>query len=131
MSLVEWYPALRHAHIGLALTSGTFFLVRGLAAQVGARWPLSAPVRHASMGIDTALLAAAIALLFTLHLNPFVIGWLQAKLVLLVAYIVFGTIALKRGRTRGGRFVAFVVAVACFGALYAVARTHHPFARLI
>lgn len=131
MSPIEFYPALRHVHIGLALTSGTFFLVRGLAGLAGARWPIGAPARHASMGIDTALLAAAFGLLWLLHLNPFVVGWLQAKLLLLVSYVVFGTFALKRARRGTARVVCFVVALACFGAMLAVARTHHPFARLL
>jgi uncharacterized membrane protein SirB2 len=131
MSLIAVYPSLRHVHIGLALTSGAFFLLRGFGAQAGARWPLAAPVRHASMGIDTALLAAAIGLLFALRLNPFSTPWLQAKLVLLVAYIVLGTFALKRARTRSGRLVCFVAALLAFGAMLMVARTHHPFAGLI
>lgn len=128
MSLVEFYPTLRLIHIGLALTSGSFFLLRGLAALAGARWPVAAAVRHASMGIDTALLTAAIGLLSLLHLNPFATPWLQSKLVLLVAYVVFGTFALKRARTRTARAGCFVAALACFGAMLAVARTHQPFA---
>lgn len=130
MSAVEFYPTLRLIHIGLALTSGTFFLLRGLAALAGARWPVAAPARHASMGIDTALLAAALALLWLLHLNPFTTAWLQAKLVLLVAYVVLGTLALKRARTRSARVACFVAALACFAAMLAVARAHHPFAGL-
>lgn len=130
MSPIEFYPSLRHVHIGLALTSGTVFLLRGLASLAGARWPLAAVARHGSMAIDTALLAAAIGLLWLLQLNPFVVAWLQAKLLLLVAYIVFGTFALKRARTRPGRLACFVVALGCFGAMLAVARTHHPFAGL-
>lgn len=130
MTLIEFYPSLRHVHIGLALTSGSLFLLRGLAVLAGARWPLAAPARHLSMGIDTALLAAAIGLLWMLHLNPFVVAWLQSKLLLLVAYVVLGTFALKRARGWAARALCFVAALACFGAMLAVARTHHPFAGL-
>lgn len=131
MGLIEFYPALRHVHIGLALTSGAFFALRGLGALAGARWPLAAPVRHASMGIDTALLAAAITLLVALRLNPFAVAWLQAKLVLLLVYIVLGTFALKRARRRGTKALCFAAALLAFAAMLAVARTHHPFAGLI
>lgn len=131
MSPIEFYPSLRHVHIGLALTSGTFFLLRGLAVQAGARWPLAAPARHVSMGIDSALLAAALGLLWLLHLNPFATPWLQSKLLLLVGYVVLGTFALKRARTRGARLLCFIVALACFAAMLAVARTHHPLAGLL
>jgi uncharacterized membrane protein SirB2 len=131
MAPIEFYPSLRQVHIGLALTSGTLFLVRGLAALAGARWPGAAVARHASMGIDTALLAAALGLLWLLHLNPFATAWLQSKLVLLVVYVVLGTFALKRARTRTARLLCFVAALACFGAMLAVARTHQPFAGLL
>lgn len=130
MSLIEFYPALRHVHIGLALTSGGLFLLRGVGALAGARWPLAAPARHLSMGIDTLLLAAAIGLLWMLRLNPFAVGWLQAKLLLLVAYVVLGSFALKRARGVSARALCFVAALACFAAMLVVARTHHPFARL-
>jgi uncharacterized membrane protein SirB2 len=130
VSAVEFYPTLRLIHIGLALTSGSFFLLRGLAVLAGARWPVAALARRASMGIDTALLTAAIGLLWLLQLNPFATGWLQSKLVLLVAYVVLGTFALKRARTRSARLLCFVAALACFGAMLAVARSHHPFAGL-
>jgi uncharacterized membrane protein SirB2 len=131
MSPIEIYPSLRQVHIGLALTSGTFFLVRGLASQAGARWPVAAVARRASMVIDTALLVAALGLLWVLHLNPFATAWLQSKLVLLVSYVVLGTFALKRARTRSARLLCFVAALACFAAMLAVARTHHPFAGLL
>jgi uncharacterized membrane protein SirB2 len=53
-------------------------------------------------------------------------GWLTAKLILLVVYIVLGTIALKRGRTRKVRLLSFVGALAVYGSIIAIARLHHP-----
>jgi uncharacterized membrane protein SirB2 len=46
--------------------------------------------------------------------------------VLLVVYIVLGSIALKRGRTKRIRTVALVAALLTIGFLVTVARTHHP-----
>ena len=48
------------------------------------------------------------------------------KVVLLVAYIVLGSVALKRGRTRAIRIAAFAAALATIGFLVTVARAHHP-----
>ncbi len=126
MSLATLYPYIKHAHIGLALASGALFALRGLAVLAGARWPMRPPLRHTSMGIDTLLLVAALLLLFILQLNPFAVAWLQVKLMLLVAYVVLGTFALRRARGTGARALFYVAAVACFLMMYSVARAHHP-----
>jgi uncharacterized membrane protein SirB2 len=126
VSLAALYPYIKHAHIGLALASGALFAVRGLAVLAGGRWAMRSPVRHASMGIDTLLLVAALLLLFILQLNPFAVAWLRVKLMLLVAYIVLGTFALKRARGTGARALCFAAALACFLMMYSVARTHNP-----
>ena len=52
--------------------------------------------------------------------------WLLTKIVLLVVYIVLGTIALKRGRTPQVRAAAFVAALAVFVAIVATAITKRP-----
>lgn len=53
-------------------------------------------------------------------------GWLTAKVVGLVGYIVLGRIALKRGRTRRARVAAFAVALAVFAFIVSVAITKSP-----
>ena len=40
--------------------------------------------------------------------------------------IVLGTIALKRGKTRGGRIAAWIAALLVFGYMVAVAVAHNP-----
>jgi uncharacterized membrane protein SirB2 len=126
MTLVEFYPAIKTAHIGLVLASGGLFVLRGLAVLLGRSVAMRAPVRHLSYAIDTALLAAALALLAILHLNPFTIPWLIAKLALLVAYIVLGSLALRRAHTLPRRMLAFAAALLCFGAMYSIARRYDP-----
>jgi uncharacterized membrane protein SirB2 len=44
----------------------------------------------------------------------------------LVAYIVSGSLALRRAREPGQRAVAYFVALACYALVYSIARTHHP-----
>ncbi|MCE3286320.1 MAG: hypothetical protein K0R70_2576, partial [Steroidobacteraceae bacterium] len=53
-------------------------------------------------------------------------GWLTMKVALLVVYVVLGSLAPKRGRTRGVRIAALVGALLTVGFLYTVARAHHP-----
>ena len=52
--------------------------------------------------------------------------WLTVKLLLLVLYVVLGSVALKRGRTRRIRTAAFAAALLTVGFLVTVARAHHP-----
>jgi len=80
-------------------------------------------VRVAPHVVDTVLLASAIALAVTIGQYPLVHGWLTAKLFGLVAYIVLGMVALKRGRTRAARITAFCGALLVFAYIVAVAIT--------
>ena len=133
MALADHYLLIKASHVGLAMLSGGLFAGRGVGVLLGAAMPMSAPVRRLSQGIDTALLAAALLLLATLQLNPFATPWLLAKLMLLVAYIVLGTMALRRARTLTGMVLAFAAALPCFVMMFAIARTHDPlgFLRLV
>jgi uncharacterized membrane protein SirB2 len=126
MTLAELYPVIKVLHVGLALASGTLFALRGVGVLLGMGLPMRAPVRSLSHAIDTALLAAALALLVVLRLNPLETPWLAVKLVFLAAYIVLGSFALKRARGRARRSLAFAGALLCFGAMYAIARSHDP-----
>ena len=57
---------------------------------------------------------------------PFVHSWLTAKVVLLVVYVVLGSFALKRGRTRGVRTLCWIAALLVYGFIIAIARAHDP-----
>ena len=86
-----------------------------------ARWVRSVP--HV---IDAILLASAIGLTLTLRQYPFAQGWLTAKVLGLIAYIILGSIALKRGSTQTIRVAAFIGSLAVFGYIVSVALTHSP-----
>lgn len=86
-----------------------------------ARWTRIAP--HI---IDTLFLATGLWLAIRIGQYPFVQPWLTAKVFGLVAYIILGSIALKRGRTRAIRGAAFVAALAVFAYIVGVARARHP-----
>lgn len=124
--MVEYYLQLRHAHITFAILSVSLFALRGALTLAGSRFPQAAPVRYVSYTIDTLLLTAALMLTSIVHQYPFVNGWLTMKVVLLVVYVVLGTIALKRGRTQRSRAIAYFAALATVGFLFTVAIAHHP-----
>ncbi|MDY0965492.1 SirB2 family protein [Massilia sp. CFBP9026] len=120
------YYALKHIHMTFAVLSGALFLVRGLWMLADSRRLEQRWVRIAPHVIDTLLLGSAIGLAVWSSQYPGQSPWLTAKLVALVAYIGLGTVALKRGRTRQVRALAFVGALACFAYILAVAVTKNP-----
>ena len=128
--MMEFYPQIKHAHIGLALLSGALFAVRGALLLAGLRWPNAAPVRYLSYTIDTALLTAAMTLLTILPGALYANGWLAVKITLLVVYVVLGVFALRRGRTQRTRLICYVAALLVFAQIYFIARTHHPLGAL-
>lgn len=123
---MEWiahYPLLRHAHVGLATLSVTLFAARGVGVLAGARWPMHGGLRGTSVAIDSLLLLAGVLLAVALQVDQ---AWLPVKLALLVAYIVLGSLALKRAPTRRGKALAFAAALGCVLVLVGVARARHP-----
>ena len=126
MDLIDLYPLARQVHIGLVIASGSLFALRGIGVLSGARWSMQRSVRIASQIIDAGLLMAALSLLAMLQLNPFAVPWLATKLVLLVVYIVLGSLALKRARSARARLVCFIAALLTFAFMLGVARAHHP-----
>jgi uncharacterized membrane protein SirB2 len=129
--VIEFYSQIKWVHVAAVLASGALFLLRGLAVQARAHWPMAAAVRYLSYAIDTVLLTAALMLLTILPGALYANGWLTVKLALVVVYIGLGTFALKRGRTPAVRLATFVGALAVYGSIIAIARTHHPLGPLV
>ncbi|MBE9562598.1 MAG: SirB2 family protein [Proteobacteria bacterium] len=73
--------------------------------------------------IDTTLLLSGIGLILILQQYPGTQAWLTAKLVALLIYIIIGSIALKRGKTKNIQLTAFFLALATFFYLVSVALT--------
>lgn len=120
------YMALKHSHMLFAAISGLFFLVRGAWMLMESDMLQKKWVKIVPHVVDTLLLVCAIGLCIILGQYPFVESWLTVKVVMLVAYIVLGTIALKRGKTKGIRTLAFFAALASFLFMASVAMAHHP-----
>lgn len=126
MALAEFYLPLKQLHIAMVGVSGLLFAVRGAAVLAGRRWAMRRPWRLASYTIDTVLLIAGACLWAALSLNPARDTWLGTKLVLLLVYIVLGSLALKRARSARGRMAAYLAALALYAFMASVALAHHP-----
>jgi uncharacterized membrane protein SirB2 len=124
--MTEYYLALRNVHIACAMLTITLFTLRGGLMLANSPWQQNVVLRYLPHAVDTVLLTTALMLTSVIHQYPFAAGWLTTKVVLLVAYIVLGSIALKRGRTKQIRVAAFVAALVTIGYLVSVARAHHP-----
>lgn len=129
--MMEFYPHIKLVHVCAAIATTAVFTLRGLCMIRG--WSIynAAPVRYLSYAIDTTLLTAALMLATILPEGFFANGWLWVKIALLVVYIVLGTIALKRGRTRAVRILAFGAAVVTLILIFETARAHHPLGLLL
>lgn len=124
--MIEFYFQIKMVHIAAVLASGGLFAIRGALVLAGVKWAMAAPLRYLSYTIDTVLLTAALMLLTALKLNPFIVPWLSVKLALLVVYVLLGSLALKRARSRRSRVLFYFAALATFAFMYFVARAHHP-----
>jgi len=126
-SMIEFYPQIKWVHIASIIASGLLFLLRGSLVLSGReRIAMLAPLRFVSYGIDTVLLSAGLMLLTILPHAMYANGWLTIKLVLVVVYIVLGSLALRRARTARVRIFSFVAALAVYLAIIGIARSHHP-----
>jgi uncharacterized membrane protein SirB2 len=124
--LAAWYAQLKSAHIVLVLASGGLFALRGALVLAGQGWAMAPPWRLLSHGIDTLLLAAGVTLWAGLSLSPVASPWLGVKLLLLVAYVVLGSLALKRARTAAARGASYAAALGVYLFMASAARAHDP-----
>jgi len=117
---------IKQLHIAAVTFNIAFFLLRYGWMLKGSptaakRWP-----RLVSQINDSLLLGAGIALAWMTHQYPFAIPWLTAKAIALLAYILFGTLALNRGHSLRQRRAWGLLALLSAGYLVAVAVTRNP-----
>lgn len=129
--MIEFYPQIKLVHVAAVLMSGGLFAIRAGATLFQQQWAMAAPVRYLSYSIDTVLLTAALMLMTVLHQFPGVNSWLTVKVALIVVYIVLGSFALKRARTRPARWACSAAALLVFGGVISIARTHSPLGFLL
>lgn len=120
------YLFVKYVHVGCVVLSLAGFAARGALMLRGSPLLQARFVRVAPHVVDTLLLASALWLAWMMQQYPFVHGWLTAKVLGLLAYIILGSIALRRGHTRAVRLVALAGALLAAGYVVAVALTKNP-----
>jgi uncharacterized membrane protein SirB2 len=117
------YLAIKHVHITFAVLSIILFFIRGLWMLADSSLSQRRWVKVVPHMVDTVLLISALTMVVWSVQYPFVQNWLTAKVVALIAYILLGMIALKRGKTKTIRTGAFILALLVFGYIMKVALT--------
>ncbi len=104
------YATLKLIHVSTVAISLGLFALRGAMMLKQVKTPrLLGWLPHV---IDTCLLVSGIALAVMAHFNPLQQPWLAAKLACVLLYIVLGSVALKRGKTKTLRLAALLAALA-------------------
>jgi uncharacterized membrane protein SirB2 len=108
------YPLIKHVHLICVAMTFVLFTLRFAwmtmdSPMLQRRWVRVLP--HVN---DTLLLLAGLSLAVLSSQYPFAQDWLTAKLVALLVYILLGTVALKRGRSKRVRLLAGTAAFLVF-----------------
>ena len=117
------YLTIKSLHIGAAILTISGFVLRGCWMLVESSRLNQRIVRIAPHIVDSVFLLTGLWLIWILQLPVFDQPWLIAKLIALVAYVGFGMIALRRGRTKNIRISAFVLALLTFAYITGTALT--------
>ena len=120
------YATLKVVHVSSAVLSIAGFAARGALMLAGSPLLGARFVRIAPHVVDTVLLGSAVMLAWWSAQYPFAQAWLTAKVLALFAYIVLGTVALKRGPSKGLRGTAFVLALCTALYIVSVALSRDP-----
>ena len=121
------YILFKFIHITTALISIVGFIIRGIwmiqsSPMLQQRWVRITP--HIN---DTFLLLSAIALIIITSQYPGPATWINAKIVALLVYIILGTVALKRGKTKGIRIFSGFLALLTFAYIVMTAFSKNAF----
>lgn len=120
------YAVLKMIHITSIIVSYLFFFLRGVwliqdSQNLRQHWVKILP--HV---VDTILLTSAIALAIIIQQNPLSDSWLTAKVIGLLLYIGLGMIAMRFGKTRRIKIIAWIAAQCVFAYIVLVALTKNP-----
>ncbi len=125
-NLATYYFWVKTLHVTCVVLSITLFVVRGTLQLQSRPWWQSVLLRRAPHIVDTVLLSAALWMAWQIGQYPFVNGWLTAKVLALLAYILFGMRALGRKTPPSQRLPYFVAALLSVSYIIGVALTRSP-----
>ncbi len=120
------YLILRHLHVTCVVLSGLGFALRGWWMLNDSPRLMARLTRVVPHVVDTLLLGSALVMAWLSGQYPFAQGWLTAKFFGLLIYILCGTMALKRGKTKAQRSLFLVLAITAYAYIVGVALTRSP-----
>ena len=126
---MDWsglYPALKLLHLSTVVISGSLFLLRFVwmcQDRLPEKGPWVFTLPHYN---DTLLFLSGLAMAAILGQLPMVAPWLTSKLFVLLAYVILGTLALRRGRRRWLRIYSGLAAFGCYLYIVSIALTRQP-----
>ena len=115
------YLLFKNLHMTCAVLTLLGFSLRGYWMLTESAMLQKKAVKILPHIIDTLLLLSAVMLVILTGFYPFVVGWVTLKLLLLVLYVVLGTFALKRGKTKQSRTIFFLASLVTVLAIFAIA----------
>ncbi|NWO08384.1 MAG: SirB2 family protein [Alteromonadaceae bacterium] len=115
------FVILKHLHMTTAYLTISLFALRLLLDMVGKPGWRQTPLRWIPHANDTVLLVTAISLLFVAGYISAMPGWIIAKILLLVGYIVAGTFAIKPAFSKPVRIAGAVLALVQVSAIFHLA----------
>ncbi len=115
------YDLIKVLHVSCAVLTLCGFILRGYWMLVESDWLQQKVTRVLPHIVDTVLLVSAIVLVVMSRQYPFVVDWVTLKIGLLLLYIVLGTVALKRGKTKQIRIVCLIAALLTIAVIFIVA----------
>ena len=120
------FEVLKLLHTSCAFLSISGFTLRGFWMITDNPRLRLRPTRILPHIVDTLLLGSAIGMLVIWRTDPLSLTWLSVKIIALLCYIGLGMVALRFGRTRQVRVIAFGMALLTAAYIVLVAYTKCP-----
>jgi uncharacterized membrane protein SirB2 len=120
------YATLKLIHMTAVVLSGAGFFARGVGMLNDAAWVKHRIAKTLPHLVDTVLIVSALWLAWILRLTPTNAPWIGAKIAGLFVYIGIGMVALRFGRTKIARAIAWLLALLTFAYIVSVAITKDP-----
>jgi uncharacterized membrane protein SirB2 len=121
------YTTLKTIHIFCAALSVSGYVLRGLWMLLESPMLNQRVTRVLPHTIDAVFLGSGLWLAILLRYSPHQHPWFAAKLLGILAYVLLGMVALRRGRTKRVRLAAWLASLVCFAYVVGAAYTKSIF----
>lgn len=120
------YSLVKLIHISCVIISLSGFAIRGTLKLIDSGLLQNKLVRVLPHVVDTFLLVSAIALVVMSGMYPWLVNWVGVKLLVLVAYIVTGSIFMRSRHKGLAQYSWFLVSLLLAAYIVVVALTKSP-----